>query len=81
MTAMMIDGETVLVNAEACLIGLGDVSVKIWQHLENPLTKAELLTALERDYWVSHSDCERLATPILDGMVSRKIVLDGSAGA
>jgi hypothetical protein len=80
MTAMMIDGEAVVVDPEAHLIGLGDVSLRIWQHLETPLTKAELLTALERDYWASHSDCERLATPILDGMVSRAIVLEGSRG-
>ena len=75
---MVIDGEAMVIDDQAHITRIGDVSFRIWQLLDTPKPRAALLETLGTEYWVDGDECERLVSPVLGGMLRRGLLLEWS---
>ncbi|WNO09096.1 lasso peptide biosynthesis PqqD family chaperone [Teredinibacter sp. KSP-S5-2] len=71
-----IDGETVMMSIEnGNYYGLNTIGSKIWEHIDTPLSVAELCDRLTEEYDVSLSQCQSEVIAFLNSLNEQSIIM------
>ncbi len=73
-----MDGEKVMLNIyNGKYYNLGELGGYIWELMEKPLTHQNLVTTLQSQYDVDHSECEEQVTVFLNQLIEEDLIQIG----
>jgi hypothetical protein len=73
-----IEGDLVMMNIESgAYVGLNETGKSIWNLLDTPLSIAEIVSFLIKEYTISQSQCEKEVIVFVEKMMKSEILILG----